>query len=237
MPADPVPLRPAGTRGDTLACQRINGAILVGGRSTRMGAPKALLPVGGLTLIEHVAVALAHVTRAIHLLGDGAAPTALVTLPRIGDAPDWSGPLAGVVGALERDPGAWWIVVGCDQPRLTCGALEWLLAQRTGDCVAVVPRGADGIARPLPGLYHGGLLSWLSAREGGSRAAGLRSVQRAPRVVAPQIPEPLLAAWESVNTPQQLHALRTQCSASENQEKKRDLQHFFGTAGRRADSP
>lgn len=225
-----------GPRRAELAAQPVLGAILVGGRSSRMGSPKALLAYRGRTLIEHVAAALAPLTRAVYLLGDGAAPPALAALPRIGDAPQWSGPLAGVVAALRFDPRAWWLVAGCDQPHLTRGSLEWLLAQRTADCVAVVPRGADGIARPLPGLYHSGSLSCLAAREDGMRAAALCSLQRAPRVVSALIPESERSAWESVNTPVELRALCESVDASENREKKRELRHFFDAAPRDPES-
>lgn len=226
MPADLRDPQLAQKHGDPAAAAPF-GAILVGGRSTRMGAPKALLSLGGRSLIEHVAAALAPLTRATYLLGDGAVPPALASLPRIGDAPQWSGPLAGVVAALRAAPDAWWLVVGCDQPCVRCRGLEWLIAQRTVDCVAVVPRGADGIARPLPGLYHSSLLSCLSARETGMRAPGLCELQRAQRVAAPLIPAALLPEWESVNTRAELRELRVRWDASENCEKKCDLQHFF----------
>ena len=100
----------------------ILGVILAGGRATRMdGGDKALLPLGGATLLDHVVTRLAPQCDRLVLNANGdPARFARFGLPVVADsAPDYPGPLAGVLAGLDRaaEEGAEMIVtVAADTP-------------------------------------------------------------------------------------------------------------------------
>jgi molybdopterin-guanine dinucleotide biosynthesis protein A len=112
--------------------------ILAGGRSRRMGADKATLPVGDATLIEHLARRLAPAVDETIIAGGSVRPPfegARVVLDQQPGLGPLAGMLAGLRAATERH--VW--VVGCDLPDVE-PALGRLLRALAGDYEAVVPR-------------------------------------------------------------------------------------------------
>ena len=76
--------------------------ILCGGQSSRMGSPKALLPVNGGTLLDYLA-ANAVPSRPLWLADDGSGLPAPARAVRLPDAlPDKQGPLSAVLSALQQ---------------------------------------------------------------------------------------------------------------------------------------
>jgi molybdopterin-guanine dinucleotide biosynthesis protein A len=76
------------------------GTILSGGKSSRMGEAKALLPFGSGRLIDHVAARLAPQVTRLHLSSNDPA-IALPGIPSFGDRfADFPGPLAGIHASL-----------------------------------------------------------------------------------------------------------------------------------------
>jgi len=194
--------------------ERVNASLpamallLVGGRSRRMGEPKALLDAGGVTVLERIASAAGPLVGGLVLGGAGVVPASLAGLPCLPDVPGVQGPLGGILSALRWQPAARWLVAACDLPLLTADAVKWLLHQpRPGDD-AICPRLAeDADGEPLFALYA------PTARPALDRAAeaGVRSVKEAlsaTRVRAPLIPASLRAAWTNVNTPEEWDAAR-----------------------------
>lgn len=82
------------------------GAVLVGGRSQRMGTDKATLPWGGTgTLLDRqVATLLAAGARAVWLAGRASQDRPRPDLRWLDDHPDARGPLAGLLAALIALP-------------------------------------------------------------------------------------------------------------------------------------
>src|SRR6187200_1491424 len=94
------------------------GIVLCGGRSTRMGSPKALLPFGAETMLQRV----------VRLLATSVSPIVVVSAPEqslpdlpadvIGtrDEQEGRGPLEGLRAGLKALPGASEIayVTSCD---------------------------------------------------------------------------------------------------------------------------
>ena len=94
--------------------QSIDGAILAGGRSRRMGgAPKALLDLAGRTMLERVLRRFAPQVGQVVLSVERPSPEwARFGLAQVGDpVPGFHGPLAGLFAALEAVRGdADWLV-------------------------------------------------------------------------------------------------------------------------------
>jgi molybdopterin-guanine dinucleotide biosynthesis protein MobB len=183
-------------------------AILVGGRSRRMGARKAMLELEGRTLVEQVVERLRPWGRPMVLVGGGRLPATLRDeLCVVPDAPDVLGPLAGLLGLMRHDRSRAWLVVGCDQPRFTPEHASWLDAQRRPGAWLVLPRQSNAArAEPVGAIYEPMLLPELErAAARGDRALYV-AVARAPQASVTPTGE-LASGWESVNTPEQWLAL------------------------------
>lgn len=132
---------------------RIVGAILAGGRSSRFGSNKALAPVGGKRLIDHVAAGLG--AQVPDLVLCGGAPL-LDGVPCVADrpAPDM-GPLGGLNAALHYAETAGFdavVTIGCDMPVFPADLVAQLLA-------AGAPVAAQDM--PLVGLWPSRLAATL----------------------------------------------------------------------------
>jgi molybdopterin-guanine dinucleotide biosynthesis protein A len=129
----------------------VEGFILVGGASRRMGRDKAQLVLGGQTFVERIANELSVVACSVSLVGMGN------NFPRFRIIPDvhehW-GALGGIHAALKAAKTDWVIVVACDLPFVRSELFVRLknLADHTLD--AVVPIQADGRPQPICALYR-----------------------------------------------------------------------------------
>jgi molybdopterin-guanine dinucleotide biosynthesis protein MobB len=183
------------------------GAVLIGGKSTRMGRPKHLVAQGGRTWLERTVRLLRGPATRVVIVGAGEVPAPLADVERLPDVPDSEGPMAGLLAALRWAPHASWLVASCDLPRLSAEALAWLLATRAAGAWATLPRipGRPGV-EPLLAHYDFRALALLeelaaSGRHGPSRLEGH------PKVISPEPPPELLPAWQNVNTPADLARL------------------------------
>jgi molybdopterin-guanine dinucleotide biosynthesis protein A len=118
-----------------------------------MKRDKALLEIGGATLLARTGQLLEFVAGAPSVIGD---PTTYESsaMPVIAD--DWpgAGPLGGIATALRASNSPWNLVVACDLPYLTREWLGFLIARAVGTAAdAVLPLNAKG-AEPLCAMYH-----------------------------------------------------------------------------------
>lgn len=131
-----------------------SGFVLAGGRSSRMGRDKALLPYHGTTLVQHVAQAVEKAAGSVALVGDPARYSAL-GYPVYRDKFPGCGPLGGIYTALAVSSTDWNLIVACDMPGVSVEVLEGLLERANGsDSDCVVAAGPTGEAEPLLAVYH-----------------------------------------------------------------------------------
>ena len=131
-----------------------SGFVLAGGRSSRMGRDKALLPYRGTTLVGHVARAVQEATGAVALIGDPARYGRL-GYPVYPDKLPGCGPLGGIYTALTISSTDWNLVVACDMPGISVDVLRALLGSASesgGACV--IAMGPGGEPEPLCAVYH-----------------------------------------------------------------------------------
>ena len=129
----------------------VEGFILIGGASSRMGSDKARLELGGSTFVERIAAALSSVTDTVRCVGakeDN--PPGLINVPDL--FPGW-GALGGLHAALAAAGSDWSAVVACDLPLVT-RELFTRLAKLRENFDAVVPVQRDGRPQPLCALYR-----------------------------------------------------------------------------------
>jgi molybdenum cofactor guanylyltransferase len=132
------------------------GIVLCGGRSTRMGSPKGLLPFGNETMLQRVVRLLATVVSPIvvvaapgQLLPD-LPPDVIVT----SDEQEGRGPLEGLRAGLKALPGTvdFAYVTSCDVPLLVPGFVQRMLDLLADHDIAVIE--IDGFPHPLSAVYR-----------------------------------------------------------------------------------
>jgi molybdopterin-guanine dinucleotide biosynthesis protein A len=145
-----------------LPAQMSSGAIvLCGGKSTRMGTPKALLPFGGETMLQRVVRLLAEVVSPIVVVA--AVDQPLPGLPGqviiTRDEQEGRGPLEGLRAGLKTLPtdveAAY--VTSCDVPLLEPAFVREMLDFASGFDIAVIE--IDGFPHPLSAVYRRAVLS------------------------------------------------------------------------------
>ena len=129
------------------------GFVLAGGRSSRMGSDKALLPFKGATLVQHVAAQVYQSVGNVILVGDPERYSYL-SYPVIADIYPARGPLSGIHAALAASPAEWNLIVACDMPEVTAAFLTRILERaEAGEAHAVIPAGPSGLPEPLCAAY------------------------------------------------------------------------------------
>ena len=160
------------------------GFVLVGGKSSRMGRDKALLPYRDRTLVQYIAAQVSSATGSVTLVGRPERYRAL-GYPAIPDVYPDGGPACGIQAALEASPAEWNLVAACDMPALTAAFLNTLLeAAESSEGDALVPISPSGYPEPLCAVYRRTCLSLLTqavqrnVRRVTQALAGLRLVYR-----------------------------------------------------------
>ncbi|BAU28370.1 molybdopterin-guanine dinucleotide biosynthesis protein A [Aneurinibacillus soli] len=139
----------------------IQGVILAGGKSSRMGGqPKELLPVKGEPLIVRTCRLLQQTVQSCLIISNHAERLTLLP-PSVSIYPDdikEQGPLGGIATAMRVSSHDLLLVVGCDMPELNedilCELALYAPKLKSGQLDAVVPKQADGRLQPLCALYH-----------------------------------------------------------------------------------
>ena len=126
-------------------------AILAGGRSSRMGTNKALIPLAGKRIIEHVLERVTGLGERIFIISNSPGEYEFLGLPIYPDVFPGMGSLAGIHAALTAAGSEHTLIVACDMPFLNRALLEHLISLATG-FDAVVPR-SRGIAEGLHAVY------------------------------------------------------------------------------------
>ena len=148
-----------------------------------MGEDKATLCFKGRSLKTIALDALAPHYTSLFELGPGG----------IEDAPDFKGPMRGIMAALHHCPQARWLILACDMPLVDATALAWLLKQSEHEHLAVIPRTSDGQLHPTCALYTPQAAPALSP------LASPIELATHPRVHTPLVPTQLESAWTNVN--------------------------------------
>lgn len=182
------------------------GYVLVGGRSSRMGRDKALLPFRGGALVQSVASAVREATGSATLVGDPGRYGAL-GYPVIPDLQPGEGPLGGILTALRHSRSDWNFVAACDMPQLNPEMLRGLIEQLLSvplraelETDAILPVGPQGRAEPLCALYHRRCADAFES----AFAAGVRKVTAAlepVRTIRVHVAE--VSLFQNVNTPEE----------------------------------
>jgi molybdenum cofactor guanylyltransferase len=130
----------------------VEGFILAGGASSRMGASKAGLRLGGDTLVGRAAAVLRTIAGQVSLVS-AREDAAAFGLPVVRDVYAGRGSLGGLHAALTNCQAQWAAILACDLPFVTAGLLGRLASFRGPVVEAVAPLQLDGRPQPLCAFY------------------------------------------------------------------------------------
>ena len=141
-------------RGDPMDAGAI---ILAGGKSSRMGQNKALLPINGLANIERIKKQLATTFEEVILVTNDEAKYQFLNVPTVSDKVKNKGPLAGIQAGLMASSYDVNVFVACDMPFISVDLAQVLVEQSEG-FDAVVPV-INGEQHPLFAVYKKSVLA------------------------------------------------------------------------------
>jgi molybdopterin-guanine dinucleotide biosynthesis protein A len=207
----------------------LNGIILAGGKSRRLGTDKTVVSLGGkrltqiaLDTISLVADDIIIVTNSPELFGD--LPARLTP-----DVEPGAGPLGGILSGLLASDQAYNLVVACDMPFLNLELLRYMQAI-IDDHDVVIPR-FESYFEPLHAIYSKACIepirALLDRRD--FRIVDLLNSVRVRYIEREEIDryEPSLLCFFNVNTPEDLQR------AKEEFERRRGSTQQEGTETRR----
>jgi molybdopterin-guanine dinucleotide biosynthesis protein A len=185
--------------------------ILAGGKSSRMGRPKALLPFDGEPLIVHTVRTLARLFPDIVVVAapEQELPPLPVTFVR--DEVAYQGPVGGIFYGLRAARTAVGFVTSCDAPFLNLSLVSYLFSQ-IADYDVVVPHWQERL-QPLHAVYRRSVAPLLQEQlaRGELRPIFLYQKVRTREVGAEEIrrldPEGL--SFRNLNSPEDYHAALT----------------------------
>src|SRR6476660_7798491 len=126
--------------------------VLTGGKSSRMGRPKALLPFDGEPLIVHIVRHLKRVFAETVVVAAPEQELPLLPVVLVRDQVAYQGPVSGIYRGLKAATKEVCFVTSCDAPFLDLALISHLLSA-ISDCDVVVPFWQERF-QPLHAVYR-----------------------------------------------------------------------------------
>ncbi|MBV8894468.1 MAG: molybdenum cofactor guanylyltransferase [Acidobacteria bacterium] len=139
----------------------INGYVMAGGLSSRMGSPKAAVILGDQTLLDSAIATLTQFTGSLpvivvrsHSVINFQIPDGLEILEDDATEDDPRAPIFGVRAVLKKCDKEWATILAVDLPFVTAELLNKLSSSRSQGIDAVVATQPDGFPQVLCALYR-----------------------------------------------------------------------------------
>jgi molybdopterin-guanine dinucleotide biosynthesis protein A len=139
----------------------ISVAIQAGGKSRRMGQDKALVPLGGKPLIQHVVDRVMGLGEELFITTNRPERYTFLGLRLVEDEVPGSGALGGLHTALKAARGDRVLVLACDMPFISRRILEHILSLSNQADVVIPCHGGE--YEPLHAVYARRCLSAVEA--------------------------------------------------------------------------
>lgn len=136
----------------------MSAILLAGGKSSRMGTNKALLPFGKVTVLEHLAKLFETLFQQSLIIVDDKAKYRGLKLPQgfiYEDIVKDSGPLAGVTTGFTHAAYSWCFVATCDMPFINEAFIRTMTGAWQGreQWDALCVENPSGGLEPFPAIY------------------------------------------------------------------------------------
>ncbi len=165
----------------------MTGVILAGGKSSRMGANKALLTIGGQNLVQRLLARLERLCNRLVLVANDPDSYRGLEVPVVRDVFPGNGPLAGIHAGLSASTTPYCLVVACDMPYASVDLGGYMARQAPGYDV-VVPAHQGGL-EPLHAVYSRSCLPHIEARLTAGGQRDLRIISLYPDVAVRRVVE------------------------------------------------
>ena len=188
----------------------VTGVILAGGKSSRMGSNKALLPYRGGRFIEAIYRQLSALFEEVVVVTNTPEQYAFLNCRMVSDLYHDMGALAGLHAGVAHSRTPHIFAVACDMPYLSDAVIRTLVARRHQSEV-IIPEGKNGL-EPLHAVY---CRSCLPAMETALQTGKRRLISFFPAVQVTIVPgdtirfvDPHLDSFRNINTPADYYDLR-----------------------------
>lgn len=191
----------------------LNGLVLVGGKSQRMGKDKGVLDFHGKPQRLHMAGLLSKFCETTYL---SCRPDQVDEMagdyPALPDSFLGLGPMGAILSAFRQKPGSAWLVVACDLPLLDHATLEFLVKNRNVSETATTFRSpVTNFPEPLVAIWepraYSVVLNFLSQGYSCPRKVLINSPIE-------QLEVPSANALRNVNTPKELEEVQNLLAAA-----------------------
>jgi FdhD protein len=201
-------------RIDLTAAERkikgVSGVILAGGKSSRMGSNKALLPYKGGRFIEAIHRQLSEIFEEVLLVTNNPEQYEFLPCRKVADLFPGAGALAGIHSGLYHSGNPAIFAVACDMPYLN-NELVRHLAGRADAGSVLIPEGPAGL-EPLHAVYGKGCLAAIEETliHGEKRILSFFDRVNIIKINTEQIAgfDPSFASFSNINTPEEYFRLR-----------------------------
>ncbi len=129
----------------------VTGLILSGGKSKRMGRPKAFLPYEGSTVLGHIVSEIKDLFNEVFIVANEVESYEDLGVDVVKDILPHRGPLGGILSGLMTASNHYAFVMACDMPLIDKRIVRELVSRREDNDVVVLshPQGIE----PLFGVY------------------------------------------------------------------------------------
>jgi len=184
----------------------LNGLVLAGGKSTRMGFDKSKAAWNGREQRYHMADMLKAFCNEVYISRSSDQQVVDSSYPSLTDTFTGLGPYGAILSAFREKPGNAWLVIACDLPLLDVETLRYLVDNR--DCSSIATafgNGFEGLPEPLITIWepksYPVLLSFLSQGYSCPRKVLINSDSKL-------LTAPDTNALTNVNTPEDLEKIK-----------------------------
>jgi molybdopterin-guanine dinucleotide biosynthesis protein A len=184
----------------------LNGLVLAGGKSVRMGFDKGAVNWYDKEQRYHMADMLKPLCNEVFISRNSEKQDIDVNYPSITDTFINLGPYSGILSAFREKPDNAWLVVACDLPLLDAGTLNYLVANRDTSAIATAFHSETSeFPEPLITIWepksYPVLLSYLAQGYSCPRKVLINSAPKLLKV-------PNAGALTNVNTPEDLEKIK-----------------------------
>ena len=163
--------------------------VLAGGRSSRMGSNKALVPYLGKPLISYAIDLACNFTRTI-IISANTPDLDHLGFKVVHDELPVKAPIAGIHAGLKASLTDRSLVLTCDMPNVNSTLIHQLLAEMSDNYRLVLPS-HDGFLEPLCGFYHKEMLPVIEQNVRNGKFSLLDLLDLVPHKLVPSRDEPV----------------------------------------------
>lgn len=180
-------------------------AIQAGGKSSRMGQDKGLMPFGEITLVEYIYQQISTLGEGVFIVSNNQEEYQKFNLPVFSDVHKDIGALGGIHTILSHMKSEYCLVLACDMPFVNLELVSFMLSEAANHDVVVPRLGRDDFLEPFKAVYSKKCLSAVEAAiEDGRRRVISFFANVRVRVVRPSEVkrfDPEYKSFINVNTP------------------------------------